>query len=139
MYIWIKALHVISIIAWMAGLLYLPRLFVYHAGAAAGLQAETFKTMEGRLLAMIMRPAAAFAWMTGLYMAVAARHFHAGWLHAKLGLVILLTGVHGYDEMLAKRFKTDRNIRSPLFYRYYNELPTLLMIGIVILAVVRPF
>lgn len=141
MYLWIKALHVIAIISWMAGLLYLPRLFVYHAETApgSGPQSETFKTMEAKLLAVIMRPAAGVAWITGLYMAVGGGHFHEGWLHAKLGLVVLLTIVHGYDEMLAKSFRLDRNGHSPRFYRYYNEVPTLLMIGIVILAVVRPF
>ena len=116
MYLWIKALHVIMIISWMAGLLYLPRLFVYHAGVKAGPQAETFKTMERRLLAIIMRPAAAIAWITGLTLAVQGAHFHEGWLHAKLLLVLLLTGVHGYDEILVKSFREDRNTRSSEFF-----------------------
>jgi protoporphyrinogen IX oxidase len=139
MYLWIKALHVIAIISWMAGLLYLPRLFVYHADAAPGPQSETFKLMERRLLALIMRPAAAVAWISGLYLALQGGYFHNGWLHAKLALVLLLTAVHGYDEVLAKGFRLDRNSRASKFYRYYNEAPTLLMIAIVVLVVVRPF
>ncbi len=139
MYLWIKALHVIAIISWMAGLLYLPRLFVYHADAAAGVQSETFKTMERRLLKFIMRPAALVVWLSGLWLAVDGGWFHSGWLHAKLGLVVLLTAVHGYDEMLAKAFAQDRNKRPARFFRYYNEAPTLLMIGIVILVIVKPF
>jgi len=139
MYLWIKALHVIAIISWMAGLLYLPRLFVYHAEAAPGPQTETFKTMERKLLKIIMRPAAAFAWATGLYLAATAGYFHSGWFHGKLLLVVLLTAAHGYDELLAKRFGQDRNERSSKFFRFYNEVPTLLMIGIVILAIVKPF
>jgi len=137
--LWIKALHVIAIISWMAGLLYLPRLFVYHADAAPGPQAETFKTMERKLLKIIMRPAAAVAWATGLYLASAAGYFHSGWFHGKLLLVVLLTAAHGYDEVLVKRFAQDCNERSSRFFRFYNEVPTLLMIGIVILAVVKPF
>jgi protoporphyrinogen IX oxidase len=139
MYLWIKALHVIAIISWMAGLLYLPRIFVYHAATAQGPQSETFKTMEGKLLGIIMRPAAVAAWATGLYMALDGGYFRDGWFHVKLALVVLLTAVHAYDEMLAKRFRLDRNSRSSSFYRYYNEVPTLLMIGIVVLAIVRPF
>jgi protoporphyrinogen IX oxidase len=139
MYLWIKALHVIAIISWMAGLLYLPRLFVYHADAAPGPQSETFKLMERRLLAIIMRPAAAIAWASGLYLAFQSGYFHNGWFHAKLGLVLLLTAIHGYDEVLAKKFRLDRNNRASKFYRYYNEAPTLLMIAIVVLVIVRPF
>ncbi|HYA79865.1 MAG TPA: protoporphyrinogen oxidase HemJ [Methylocystis sp.] len=139
MYLWIKALHVIAIISWMAGLLYLPRLFVYHADAAPGPQSQTFKTMERKLLKIIMRPSAAFAWATGLYLAATAGYFHSGWFHGKLLLVVLLTAAHGYDELLVKRFGQDRNERSSRFFRFYNEVPTLLMIGIVILAIVKPF
>jgi len=139
MYLWIKALHVIAIISWMAGLLYLPRLFVYHAGAAPGPQSETFKTMERKLLKIIMRPAAAVAWVTGLTLAGMGEHFHEGWFHGKLLLVVLLTLAHGYDEMLAKSFAEDRNRRDTRFFRIYNEAPTLLMIGIVILVIVKPF
>jgi len=139
MYLWIKALHVIAVISWMAGLLYLPRLFVYHADAGLGATSETFKIMERRLLAIIMRPMAVIAWITGLYMALQGGLLREGWLHGKLALVLALTAVHGYDEALAKRFRLDRNDRPSKFFRYYNELPTLLMIGIVILVVVKPF
>jgi len=139
MYLWIKALHVIVIISWMAGLLYLPRLFVYHADAAPGPQSETFKAMERKLLKIIMRPAAAVAWATGLYLAAAAGYFHSGWFHGKLLLVALLTAAHGYDEALAKQFAQDRNKRPSRFFRVYNEVPTLLMVGAVILVVVKPF
>jgi len=139
MYLWIKALHVIAVISWMAGLLYLPRLFVYHADALSGPLSETFKTMEQKLLRIIMRPAAAAAWATGLYLAIAADYFHSGWFHGKLLLVTLLTAVHGYDEMLVKGFAHDRNVRPSRFFRFYNEVPTLLMIGAVILVIVKPF
>jgi len=139
MYLWMKALHIVAIISWMAGLLYLPRLFVYHADAGAGATSETFKIMERKLLAVIMRPAAVVAWITGLSLAVQGGLFREGWLHGKLALVVALTAVHGYDEMLAKRFNLDRNEHLSKFFRFYNELPTVLMIGIVILVIVKPF
>ena len=139
-YAWVKAFHIIAVIAWMAGMLYLPRLFVYHCASEKGsVQSETFKTMERKLLKIIMRPAAAFAWATGLYLAATAGYFHSGWFHGKLLLVVLLTAAHGYDELLVNRFGQDRNERPSRFFRFYNEVPTLLMIGIVILAIVKPF
>jgi protoporphyrinogen IX oxidase len=140
MYLWIKALHVIAIIAWMAGMFYLPRLFVYHAGVpAGGAQSELFKTMERKLLRFIMIPAMLLAWATGLTLAFEAGFFHAGWFHAKLLAVVLLTGVHFYDGRLAAAFAEDRNARSAKFYRFYNEAPTLLMMIIVTLVIVKPF
>ncbi|HTO80253.1 MAG TPA: protoporphyrinogen oxidase HemJ [Methylocystis sp.] len=139
MHLWIKALHVIAIISWMAGLLYLPRLFVYHAGVGPGPQSELFKTMERRLLRFIMIPAMLVSWATGLWLAFDGGFFRDGWFHGKLLAVILLTAVHVYDGVLQRAFAEDRNARSPKFYRFYNEAPTLLMIAIVILVIVRPF
>jgi putative membrane protein len=139
-YEWIKALHVIAVIAWMAGMLYLPRLFVYHCEAEAGSkQSETFKTMERRLLRAIMTPAMIVTWLAGIYLAWSGHWFSAGWLHGKLLLVLLLSGVHGFFARCVKDFAADRNQRSQKFYRFINEVPTLLMIGAVILVVVKPF
>ena len=140
MYEWIKALHVIAVIAWMAGMLYLPRLFVYHCKAEAGSkQSETFKVMERRLLKAIINPAMIVTWLAGLYLAWAGHWFSAGWLHGKLFLVLVLSGVHGFFSRCVRNFAADRNQRSQKFYRIINEVPTLLMIGIVILVVVKPF
>jgi len=140
MYEWIKALHVIAVIAWMAGMLYLPRLFVYHCEAEIGSkQSETFKLMERRLLRAIINPAMIVTWLAGLYLAVTGHWFAAPWLHGKLLLVLLLTAVHGFFSRCVKNFAADRNVRSQKFYRVINEVPTILMIGIVILVVVKPF
>jgi len=140
MYEWIKALHVIAVIAWMAGMLYLPRLFVYHCGAEIGSkQSETFKTMEHRLLAAIINPAMGVTWLAGLYLAFAGHWFSAGWLHGKLLLVLAMSGLHGFLARCVKDFAADQNQRSQKFYRIINEVPTVLMIGIVILVVVKPF
>jgi putative membrane protein len=140
MYEWIKALHVIAVISWMAGMLYLPRLFVYHCEAEVGSkQSETFKVMERRLLKVIINPAMIVTWLAGLYLAWSGHWFSAGWLNAKLALVILLSGVHGFFSRCVKDFAGDRNPRSQKFYRIINEVPTALMIIIVILVVVKPF
>jgi protoporphyrinogen IX oxidase len=140
MYEWIKALHVIAVIAWMAGMLYLPRLFVYHCDAEIGSkQSETFKVMEHRLLKAIINPAMGVTWLAGLYLAYAGHWFSAGWLHGKLLLVIAMSGLHGFLARCVKDFAADRNLRSQKFYRLINEVPTVLMIGIVILVVVKPF
>jgi putative membrane protein len=137
MYEWIKTLHIIAVIAWMAGMLYLPRLFVYHCEAEIGSkQSETFKLMERRLLKAIMNPAMAVTWLAGLYLAFAGHWFSAGWLHGKLLLVIAMSGLHGFFARCIKDFAADRNQK---FYRIINEVPTVLMIGIVILVVVKPF
>jgi putative membrane protein len=139
---YIKAFHIIAIIAWMAGLLYLPRLFVYHAESTVGSeQSETFKVMERRLLRFITTPAMLAAWIFGLILAFSGLidWSEDGWFHAKLILVIALSAYHGCLAMWTKAFALDRNTRSPRFYRIANEIPTLLMIGIVILVVVRPF
>ena len=139
---YIKAFHIIAVIAWMAGLLYLPRLFVYHAMSAPGSeQSETFKVMERRLLRFITTPAMVAAWIFGLILAFSPLIDWAkdGWFHAKLALVLVLSGYNGLLAVWTKDFAADRNTRSPRFYRIANEVPTLLMIAIVILAVVRPF
>lgn len=140
LYLWLKAAHVIAVIAWMAGMLYLPRLFVYHAASEAGSpQSETFKVMERRLLRAIINPAMIATWILGLWLAWDAGFFKAPWLHAKLTLVVILSAVHGLFARWVKDFAADRNTRSQKFYRIVNEIPTLLMIGIVILVIVKPF
>jgi protoporphyrinogen IX oxidase len=140
MELWIKALHVIAVISWMAGMFYLPRLFVYHVDAPAGsAQSETFKTMERRLLKAIINPAMIVVWLTGLWMAYATGFFHAPWLHAKLALVLAMSALHGYFAGLVKTFAADKNARPARFYRILNEIPTVLMVLIVILVVVKPF
>jgi len=139
-YLWIKSLHVVSIIAWMAGLLYLPRLFVYHCGAAVGSEmSETFKVMERRLLRAIMTPAMILAWITGLTLAVQAGFFTAGWMHFKLLLVLIMSGAHGYMSRCVRTFAADANMRSHKFYRVLNEVPTLLMLAVVVAVIVKPF
>ena len=141
MYEWIKALHVIAVIAWMAGMLYLPRLFVYHCEAEAGSkQSETFKVMERRLLKGIINPAMIVTWLAGLYLVWSGRWlFTSWWIYGKLFLVLVLSAVHGLFVRWVRDFATDRNQRSQKFYRVINEVPTVLMIGIVILVIVKPF
>jgi putative membrane protein len=140
LYPWLKALHVIAVIAWMAGMLYLPRLFVYHCEAEAGSkQSETFKVMERRLLRAIINPAMIITWVVGLWLMVEGGFFRSGWLHAKIALVVILSGIHGLLARWTREFADDRNVHSQRFYRIVNEIPTLLMIGIVILVVVKPF
>lgn len=139
-YDWIKALHVIAVISWMAGLLYLPRLMVYHCDAPAGsAQSETFKVMERRLLKAIMNPAMIVTWLAGLWLAWDGSWYLAGWFHAKFALVLAMSGFHGALSRWVKDFAADANRRAPRFYRVANEVPTLLMIGIVILVIVKPF
>ncbi|HEV7256300.1 MAG TPA: protoporphyrinogen oxidase HemJ [Bosea sp. (in: a-proteobacteria)] len=140
MYEWLKAFHVLAVISWMAGMLYLPRLMVYHAESAVGsIQSETFKIMERRLLKGIINPAMTVAWLLGLYLAWQAFGFKGGWLHAKLLLVLILSGMHGYLVGRVRDFANDRNTKSARFYRILNEVPALLMVGIVILVIVKPF
>jgi putative membrane protein len=140
MVLWIKALHVVAVIAWMAGLLYLPRLYVYHCTAEKGSkQSETFKVMELRLLRFIMTPAMVVVWISGGWLAWAQGMFNDRWLSAKFGLVLLLTGYHHALGVWRNDFAVDWNTRSPRFYRIMNEVPTLLMIGIVVLVIVKPF
>ena len=140
LYPWIKAIHVIAIIAWMAGMLYLPRLFVYHCEAERGSkQSETFKVMERRLLTIIMNPAMVMAWALGLWLAWDGGLYGWHWLEAKIVLVLIMSGVHGFFVRCVREFAADQNQRPQKFYRVINELPTILMIGIVLLAVVKPF
>ena len=140
MYLWIKALHVIAVISWMAGMLYLPRLFVYHCKAEKGsAQSETFKVMERRLLRGIINPAMIVTWLAGLYLVWAGGWYLAPWFHAKFLLVLIMSAVHGFFARYVKDFAADRNQRSQKFYRVINEVPTVLMIGIVILVIVKPF
>ena len=138
--LWLKAFHVIAVIAWMAGMLYLPRLFVYHCEAEAGSkQSETFKVMERRLLRAIINPAMIATWVLGLWLAYDQALFKAGWLHGKLALVLALTALHGLFSRWVRDFAADRNTHSQKFYRIVNEAPAVLMIGIVILVIVKPF
>lgn len=139
-YLWIKALHVIAIISWMAGLLYLPRLFVYHTEVAPGSEtSEKFKVMERRLLKAIMTPAAIVAWGLGLWLAISGGLFQDGWFHVKLTLVILMTISHYMMTRWKNDFAAGRNTKSQKFYRIMNEVPTLLMVAIVVLVIVKPF
>ena len=144
-YGWIKAIHIIAVIAWMAGMLYLPRLFVYHCAAETGsVQLETFKVMERRLLRGIINPAMIATWVFGLWLAWLGPESHygwfaSGWLQAKLALVVILSGVHGLFARWVKAFGRDENRHSQNFYRIINEVPTVLMIVIVILVVLKPF
>lgn len=139
-YLWIKALHIIAVISWMAGLFYLPRLFIYHTDAVPGSEkSETFKIMEQRLVRVIMNPAMMISWVLGLYLAWSVYGFSGGWLHAKIGLVMLLTLIHVYFTRSARRFARDENTRTARHWRLMNEVPTVLMILIVILVVVKPF
>ena len=139
-YLWIKALHVVAVISWMAGMLYLPRLFVYHADSEpSSEQSETFKVMERRLLRVIINPAMIISWVAGLWLAWSGFGFQGTWLHLKLAAVIALSAMHGYLSASVRRFAEDRNEKSARHWRFMNEVPTVLMIVIVILVVVKPF
>lgn len=142
-YDWLKAGHIIALIAWMAAMLYLPRLFVYHAALPADghahAQSETFKIMERRLLKAIMTPAMIATWGFGITLAVLSGYYTSPWMQAKFVLVLAMSGVHGWFVRMVKDFAADRNTRSTKFYRAINEVPTLLMIAIVILVVVKPW
>lgn len=140
LYLWLKSVHVIAVIAWMAGMLYLPRLFVYHCDAKPGSkQSETFKIMERRLLHAIINPAMIVSWVLGLWLAWVAGFFASPWLQAKLALVLVLSGVHGYFSGAVRAFAEDRNTKSSGHWRVMNEVPTVLMIGIVVLVIVKPW
>jgi putative membrane protein len=145
LYNWLLALHIIAVIAWMAGMLYLPRLYVYHAkalqeGTTKGSElSETFKVMERRLLRGIINPAMIAAWVLGLSLAWQGNHWLEGWFHAKVALLIGMQIVHAGLARWRRAFANDANVHSDRFYRFINEVPTLLLIGIVILAVVKPF
>jgi putative membrane protein len=138
-YAWIKALHVFIVMAWMAGMLYLPRLFVYHAGAKPGSElSETLKVMEKRLLFGIMNPAVILVWLLGLIL-VSRQDPSEIWLQVKLTMVVIMSVMHGLFALWRKNFERDANTRSPRFYRIANEIPAVLLIIIVFMVVVQPF
>ena len=140
MYLWLKTGHVIAMTAWMAGLFYLPRLYVYHVDSIIGSdKSETFKTMERRLLKAIMNPAMIATWIFGLFLAWSGDWWMAPWFIAKVCLVLAMSGFHGWLAARSREFAADTNTRSSRTYRFVNEVPTLLLIAIVILVVVKPF
>jgi len=139
---WVKAFHIVAVIAWMAGLLYLPRLFVYHCRAEQGsVQSETFKMMERKLLRQIMTPAMVVSITLGVWLLAVPGvvDWSEGWIYLKLAFVIVLLVNHGLMARFARGFAEDRNQKSEKFYRVFNEAPMLAMIAIVILVVVKPF
>jgi len=137
-YLWVKAVHVISIICWMAGMLYLPRLFIYHCGVEQDSpQDKTFKVMERRLLHIIINPAMIVAWITGLWLAAKIYAFHGGWLHLKLAAVLVLSAFYGLLSRAVRHFAAGHNRFSQKTWRILNEVPTLLMIIIVIAVIVK--
>jgi putative membrane protein len=139
-YLWIKAIHVIAVISWMAGMLYLPRLFIYHCDSEQGSkQSETFKIMEQRLLRIIINPAMIITWVLGLWLAWKGGWLAAPWLHAKFACVFALSAAHGYFSSAVRKFAADANDRSARHWRIMNEVPTVLMIAIIILVLVKPF
>lgn len=143
LFVWLKAFHVIAVIAWMAGLFYLPRLFVYHAQSGITEEmSDTFKIMERRLLKIIMNPAMILSWLSGLLLAQMLGQFSSGiefWFVVKLALVVILTGFHMHMAKCLKEFASDSNEKSEHYFRIVNEVPTVLMIGIVIMVIVQPF
>lgn len=140
MYEWVKAAHLIAVISWMVGFLYLPRLMVYHYAAAPGSEtSETFKVMERRLLRAIMMPSLLLAWGFGLWLMILIEAWHEGWFVTKLFLVLLLTAFHGFAAGWVKAFARDERRFSQRFYRIVNEVPALFMVLIVILVIVKPF
>jgi putative membrane protein len=140
LYSWLKAFHIIAVIAWMAGMLYLPRLYVYHARATPGSElSETFKVMERRLLRGIINPAMIAAWLLGLSLAFLGHHWGEAWFRAKLALLLAMQLTHAAYARWRRQFAEDANRHGPGFYRIANEVPTLLLIAIVLLAVLKPF
>ena len=139
-YLAVKSLHIIAVISWMAGLLYLPRLFVYHAENKQENSIHVvLTTMEHRLYLYIMSPALLVTWLSGVSLMVSAGWFVSGWMHSKLVLVLLMTLFHFYLGLLKKKFILGTSVHSSRFFRYINEIPTLLMIAIVILVVYKAF
>jgi putative membrane protein len=141
-YLWVKALHVVAVIAWMAGMLYLPRLYVYHADTEPGTpQSETFKTMERRLLRAIVNPAMGATWILGLALAGTPGivDWGQGWIWVKLAAVLAMSALHGFLARWRRDFEADRNTRPARFYRLVNELPTVLLVVIVVMVIVKPF
>ncbi len=141
LYDWIKILHIAAWTSWMAGLFYLPRLLVYHAETAAPgtPQSQTFKVMERKLLKLIMTPAMLVAWGSGLWLGWQLDAFFDGWLHAKLALVLAMSGFHGFCAARVRAFAEDRNDKTGRYYRIANEVPTILFVIIVAMVVLKPF
>jgi putative membrane protein len=137
--LWIKALHIVAVIAWFAGLFYLPRLFVYHAQAEDAPSRERFKVMERKLYRGIMTPSMVIALATGLWLAWAAFAFQGGWLHAKIALVVLLVIYHLWLRALMAGLARDANRHTHVYYRWVNEIPTVILVAVVVLVVVKPF
>ncbi len=139
-YPWVKAIHVIAVISWMAGMLYLPRLFIYHCAAEPGsVQSETFKVMEQRLLKAIINPAMGVTWLAGLWLAWKTAAYMDGWFQVKFLAVLVMSGVHGYFSKAVRLFADDRNVKPQRFWRMMNEVPTVLMVIIVIMVIIKPF
>lgn len=139
-YQWLLVLHIVAMVAWMAGIFYLPRLFVYHVSAVPGsIQSETFKLMERRLLRGIMTPAMIVTWLAGIGLVIWGHYWDDGWFMAKFVLVLAMSGIHGWLSARRRDFEKDANTRPERTYRIVNEMPTLLLIAIVILVVVKPF
>jgi len=139
--LWVKAFHIGFMVCWFAGLFYLPRLFVYHAMAEDSASRERFKIMERKLYRGIMTPSMVLTVLFGLWLIGynPGGYLSQGWLHAKLALVVVLLAYHYYCGLLVRLFRDDRNERGHVFYRWFNEFPVLLLFGIVILAIVKPF
>ncbi len=140
-YLWIKALHIISMVAWMAGLFYLPRLYVYHCKVTSKDMCDTFQVMEKKLLRYIMNPAMIATWFFGLWMVFLNTEYlmSAGWFHVKFLLVFILSGFHMMLAKYRKDFANGTNTKTEKFYRLINEVPTVILVGAVILAIVKPF
>ena len=141
LFLWLKAFHIIAVITWMAGIFYLPRLFVYHADATDTVSSERFKVMERKLYRGIMNPSMMVTVALGIWMILLNPDFYMsqGWMHAKLTMAVLMIGYHIWCGRLLRRFRDDQNTHSHVFYRWFNEAPVFLLLGIVIMVVVRPF
>ena len=140
-YLWLKSLHIIAMVAWFAGLFYLPRLYVYHVGAQSDETRKTFEVMEHKLLRYIMNPAMILTWVFGLALISAniAVASSGGWLHVKILLVVILSAYHMVLAKWRKDFAAGKNTKSDKFYRWANEVPTVILIAVVILAIGKPF
>ena len=140
LYLWLKAFHIIAFVSWMAGMLYLPRLFVYHAGVTPGSESDKlFQIMELKLLRYIMNPAMIVVFALGIWLMIISESHAYGWMHAKLTVVLIMACIHGYLAACRKRFMHGRNTHTAKFYKWLNEVPTVLLVVIILLAVLKPF